>query len=405
MKSLLHFLLLLAPFTLASQVKTTKVSIEGATKEIKENYYVTKSAEQVKHGTYEYIYSGKKLISGMYSNGLKDGEWIYTPSKSFTIVGNYQNDEKTGTWVYLNNKDTLSILQYSHGELEGQQLGLQADGALASRSVYKNGQQEGITELYYPDGTLKETTNYKNGKLDGESVLYSASNQLAYRFTFQSGALVSFEKGTDTLEKIGFEGEFIQGTGYIESYKADSEGRKHLTQHVEFKDSLKHGEAYGKDSLGNYTFKGQFSNGILCGEWYFYKSDGTVYDTVQYTVSDSIVKDTMKHYTTCDIRLNEDTKMPEFNGGQLGLRKFIANTVTYPEICREMDIQGRVYVEFTIDRVGAITDVKIVRSVHPKLDKEAHRVIAAVPPIVPGFMNGIPGKVKYTLPINFKLSK
>jgi len=280
MKSLFYFFFVLAPLALASQVKTSKVSVEGATSKIKEQYSVIKNKKEIKHGEYEYIYSGKTLISGVYSNGLKNGLWLYTPSKSFTIVGNYLEDEKTGKWVYLNEKDTLSILQYSNGELEGEQLGFYVDGTLASYSIFEDDEQEGITKLYYPNGAIKEIANYKNGELDGESLLYSASGQLVYRFTFQNNNVVAFEKGTDTIEKIAFEGVLSEGTGYINSFTADSEGNKHLTQHTEFRDSVKWGEAYGKDTAGNYTFKGQFSNGFLSGEWYFYKSDGTVYDTV-----------------------------------------------------------------------------------------------------------------------------
>lgn len=98
-------------------------------------------------------------------------------------------------------------------------------------------------------------------------------------------------------------------------------------------------------------------------------------------------------------------EMPEFPGGQLELRKHIANSVEYPEIAREMDIQGRVFVEFVVDERGKVINAKVVRSVHPALDKEALRVINSLPTWKPGKQRGKPARVKFTLPINFKLNK
>lgn len=98
-------------------------------------------------------------------------------------------------------------------------------------------------------------------------------------------------------------------------------------------------------------------------------------------------------------------QMPEFPGGQIELRKYIANSVIYPDIAREMDIQGRVFVEFVVDENGNVIKAKVLRSVHPALDKEALRVINSLPKWTPGKQRGKPARVKFTLPINFMLSK
>jgi protein TonB len=95
--------------------------------------------------------------------------------------------------------------------------------------------------------------------------------------------------------------------------------------------------------------------------------------------------------------------MPEFPGGELALRKFIAESIKYPVIAQENGIQGKVYVTFVVDRDGSITNATIARGVDPSLDKEALRVVNSLPKWKPGKQRGKPVKVSYTVPINFVL--
>lgn len=95
--------------------------------------------------------------------------------------------------------------------------------------------------------------------------------------------------------------------------------------------------------------------------------------------------------------------MPEFPGGEVELRKYIAKSVKYPVIAQENGIQGRVYVSFVVSKKGEVTDVKVARGVDPNLDKEAIRVVKAMPKWKPGKQRGKPVKVSYTVPINFVL--
>jgi len=96
-------------------------------------------------------------------------------------------------------------------------------------------------------------------------------------------------------------------------------------------------------------------------------------------------------------------EMPEFPGGELALRKFIAQSIKYPVIAQENGIQGKVYVNFVVDRDGTVTNAKIARGVDPSLDKEALRVVNSLPKWKPGKQRGKPVKVSYTVPINFVL--
>lgn len=95
--------------------------------------------------------------------------------------------------------------------------------------------------------------------------------------------------------------------------------------------------------------------------------------------------------------------MPVFPGGELALRKYIANAIKYPVIAQENGIQGKVYVTFVVDKDGSVSDARIARGVDPSLDKEALRVVNTLPKWKPGKQRGKPVRVSYTVPINFVL--
>jgi protein TonB len=95
--------------------------------------------------------------------------------------------------------------------------------------------------------------------------------------------------------------------------------------------------------------------------------------------------------------------MPQFPGGDIELRKYIATKVVYPQIARETGIEGKVYVSFVVNSKGAVTKVQLVRGVDPLLDKEALKVIEGLPKWTPGKQRGKPVNVSFTVPITFKL--
>ncbi len=96
--------------------------------------------------------------------------------------------------------------------------------------------------------------------------------------------------------------------------------------------------------------------------------------------------------------------MPEFPGGTQALFKYLSENVKYPVIAQENGIQGRVICQFTVNKDGSIVDVEVVRSGgDASLDKEAVRVIKSMPKWSPGKQRGKAVRVKYTVPVNFKL--
>lgn len=96
-------------------------------------------------------------------------------------------------------------------------------------------------------------------------------------------------------------------------------------------------------------------------------------------------------------------EMPEFPGGQAAMMKWLSENVKYPAIAAENNIQGRVMVSFIVERDGSVSDVKILRSVDPSLDKEAIRLINSMPKWKPGMQTGKPVRARFNIPVTFKL--
>ena len=96
-------------------------------------------------------------------------------------------------------------------------------------------------------------------------------------------------------------------------------------------------------------------------------------------------------------------EMPSFPGGQGALMQYLASNIKYPVVAQENGVQGRVIVSFVVERDGSISDVKVARSVDPSLDREAQRVVKSMPRWSPGKQNGSTVRVKYTVPVVFRL--
>ena len=94
---------------------------------------------------------------------------------------------------------------------------------------------------------------------------------------------------------------------------------------------------------------------------------------------------------------------PEFPGGMDECLKFIGKNIKYPTIAQENGVQGRVIIQFVVNQDGSIVDPVVMRSVDPYLDKEALRVIKMMPKWKPGKQRGKAVRVKYTVPVTFKL--
>lgn len=104
-----------------------------------------------------------------------------------------------------------------------------------------------------------------------------------------------------------------------------------------------------------------------------------------------------------DVPAEAVEEMPKFPGGQSALMSYIAKSVKYPKAAQESGTQGRVIVQFYVERDGSITNATAVRSVSRELDAEALRIINAMPKWTPGKKQGKAVRVQYTVPVNFRL--
>jgi protein TonB len=97
--------------------------------------------------------------------------------------------------------------------------------------------------------------------------------------------------------------------------------------------------------------------------------------------------------------------MPEFPGGQEKMFRYLYDELEYPEHAKDNGIEGTVYVQFVVDRDGSLTDIVVAKGPHKWLNDEGLRVVKAMPRWKPGKQNGQTVKVRYVLPIKFKLGK
>lgn len=96
-------------------------------------------------------------------------------------------------------------------------------------------------------------------------------------------------------------------------------------------------------------------------------------------------------------------QMPQFPGGPAAMFEYLSKNIRYPAVAEENGVQGKVIVTFIVERDGSISNVKVVKSVDPSLNNEASRIVRSMPHWIPGKQNGTNVRVKYTVPVDFKL--
>ena len=125
---------------------------------------------------------------------------------------------------------------------------------------------------------------------------------------------------------------------------------------------------------------------------------GLIFSSVSYAQNKNEVAGENAEYA-----FEELDEKPEFPDGNVGLGKYLSENIKYPKKAVKKNITGKVFVQFVIDKTGKVIDVTVPRGVDKSLDKEAVRVVKSMPNWKPGMKDGVPVKVRYTIPINFKL--
>ena len=127
-------------------------------------------------------------------------------------------------------------------------------------------------------------------------------------------------------------------------------------------------------------------------------------DKFQTAVNDVVVEKPVEKPKEAEVQVFRSVEqMPQFPGGEAALMKFLQSHINYPPMAVENGVQGRVVVQFVVDKTGKVGEVMVVRNVDKDLDKEAVRVCKSLPKFTPGRQNGQAVAVWYTLPVTFKL--
>ena len=139
-------------------------------------------------------------------------------------------------------------------------------------------------------------------------------------------------------------------------------------------------------------------DGVILEDLFFQlQSDSLKYDElVNWNPNEESVYDEVKDLDKVD-------EMPSFPGGESAMQSYLNSNVNYPVVAQENGVQGRVIVESIIEKDGSMSDVKVIRSVAPSLDREALRVVKAMPKWTPAKLKGIPVRTKCTTPVVFRL--
>ncbi len=238
-------------------------------------------------------------------------------------------------------------------------------------SLYFDGS---LTE-YYLNGHPEKIINYTNGKQAGLLTEY-----------FSNGNLYTIRKHKeDIVEKYREDHNFYllechDTTGKILSQGGNGSWKKlDINRH-------------------HIVEEGQVVDGLEEGEW-----RGYINDTVMYYRSYRKGNVLPTADTTDQIYYSADRE-PEFTADNITFQHFIADNIQYPRPAREAQIQGRVYVTFTIEKNGSLTNVKVLKGPEQSLKNEAERCIKLSPPWVPAIINHKPVRFQYTVPVTFNLA-
>ena len=264
---------------------------------------------------------------------------------------------------YLDHKNPFEEIGFQSKKIlvrQGPYLSYYSNGSIKTTGKYINNQKDGLWESFDRNSKLNSISNFSNGKLHG-----------AYTNYLKNGKI---ETGT---YKNGKKNLLWSYTNYPNQ----------LVKTILYSNGLKEGKTTLYYSNGNLKETNLYKSDLLLQTKYF--------DTEGNQLKEEDIQDDVVYTIVED--------QPEFPGGMAKMMKYLARKTQYPQLALEMNIQGKVYVSFIVEKDGAISNVYIIRGSHKSLDKEAIRVVKNMPKWKPGFQKGKKVKVKYTIPINFRL--
>lgn len=196
------------------------------------------------------------------------------------------------------------------------------------------------------------------------------------------------------------------------TYLADSSRQISMRRYSNYTEQIFHGKCMDWYPSGSIYREVRYDKGQKQGDEMIYYANGQLNRKLVWDHDTIVWGAFFKEDGTPKTELfQEDLDMdkvalqtpPSFPGGMDAWFQYLALNIHYPEKAKEENIQGKVSVSFVVERNGTVTDVRVTQTPSALLDKEAVRVVKKMPNWNPGRVNGVPVRVRYTLPINFKL--
>ena len=241
---------------------------------------------------------------------------------------------------------------------------------------YENNQATGEWKYFANNGTVLEIGNYKNNERSGEWNFFNDSGKKRKRVNYMKGK---------------YDGNYL-------AWDNDT-----LIAQGQYRNDLKEGNWKYWYSNGTTDSEGTYFNNKRHNIWQFYFETGELSATEVYSNGEAIKiewYDIEGTPVTPQEPLEQD---PSFPGGNKAMSSFIAENINYPELAREMGEQGIIYISYTVEAGGTLSNFRIRKGVSMSLDQEALRVVKLMPKWIPGIDHGRNANTEFTIPIHFRL--
>lgn len=314
----------------------------------------------------EYDGRGELFRISWYKKGTIDSSYNYHRNGRLAISRTYK--------YYPGFVKTEEFSQYTEWDTAG---------VLLLRGTYHFEKKDKEWTTYYPNGKVKSVTPYSSGKISGIYTKWYANGKKMIEMECDGYRVMAQPKVWD------------------EKGKALKAGTKAYDEIV---DSSKPGEIYNdpKQYKQNRTLEETppMVDRVALSDEALEVQDGADQegDYEIAPVVEEIKRDPDEVLTFAET-------MPEYPGGTAAMQQFIKDNLKYPQLEKEKEIEGKVYLSYTVERDGSVTEVKVVKGIPgaPGCSKEAMRVVSLFPKHSPGLMNGKPARVRMVVPVKFVL--
>lgn len=299
----------------------------------------------------EWHANGKLKITGQYIDGREEGEWTYWyENGKLQKKGAYKKGLKIGNWQEW----------YENGQLANS--GLQ-------KPVYERfpiSKRDGKWQFWHKNGKLAELLYYDTGKLITKGIQWYANGQRATEYDFDKGIIINgWDKDSTAL--------VTEGNGNMKHYNSE----------------------------GKLISMGTYKSGRKVGEWTYYSEDGNSYKENDMGSKLVHFEKSLASLENTTFTIVEEIAFPE--GGLKVFYKYVRKNLKYPKSAKKRKLQGKTVINFIVNKEGALTHIKVLKSAGFTLDREAIRIMREAADWKPARNLGKPVKQMMNFPINFRL--